>query len=245
MKKDTFYFSHDYEPTADPKIQAMLGEFGAVGYGLYWRIVEMLHSDADHKLAKKQYIYIALSKQMSTSVEHVSAFVDKCVSVFELFVEDENFFWSERVLRNIEKRENISKKRSFAGKKSVESKKIGIDNQEVSTCVEHMSTSVQQNSTKERKGKERKRKEIKEKKESKRKGVYNMFLPDPEINEFIQFFTDNGFDKNIAEEAWHRYDANNWHDSNGVKIENWKRQVKLVYFRKENKSKNEKPKVCH
>ena len=158
--KDTYYFSHDYNPTSDPKIQALIGEHGAVGYGLYWRIVEMLHEEETHKLPCKKYIYLALAKQMSTSVEQVEIIVKCCIELCELFVSDNELFWSERVLRNIEKRTEISNKRSEAGKKSAELRKI-------STSVEQVSTSVQQNPTKERKVKENKVNENKENKEIK------------------------------------------------------------------------------
>ena len=156
--KDTFYFSHDYNQTSDPKIQALIGEHGAVGYGLYWRIVEMLHEEETHKLPCKKYIYLALAKQMSTSVEQVEMIVKCCVELCELFVSDNELFWSERVLRNIGKRTEISNKRSEAGKKSAELRKI-------STSVGQVSTSVQQNPTKESKGKKRKEKEDKYNKE--------------------------------------------------------------------------------
>ena len=158
--KDTYYFSHDYNPTSDPKIQALIGEHGAVGYGLYWRIVEMLHEEETHKLPCKKYIYLALAKQMSTSVEQVEIIVKCCIELCELFVSDNELFWSERVLRNIGKRTEISNKRSEAGKKSAELRKI-------STNVEQVSTSVQQNPTKERKVKENKVNENKENKEIK------------------------------------------------------------------------------
>ena len=162
--KDTYYFSHDYNPTSDPKIQALIGEHGAVGYGLYWRIVEMLHEEETHKLPCKKYIYLALAKQMSTSVEQVEIIVKCCIELCELFVSDNELFWSERVLRNIEKRTEISNKRSEAGKKSADLRKI-------STNVEQVSTSVQQNPTKERKVKENKVNENKEKKEIKEEDI--------------------------------------------------------------------------
>ena len=145
--KDAYYFSHDYNPTSDPKIQALIGEYGAVGYGIFWRIVEMLHEDELHKLPCKQYIYLALAKQLLTSVEQVSSIVDYCINVCELFQSDNTFFWSERVIRNISKRTEISNKRSKAGKISAESRKK-------TTSVEHVSTSVEQNSTNGNKGKE-------------------------------------------------------------------------------------------
>lgn len=153
--KDTFYFQHDYNPTSDPKVQALIGEYGAIGYGIYWRIVEMLHDDELHKLQCKKFIYIALAKQMLTSVEQVESIIKNCIEIYELFKSDDDFFWSERVMRNINKRTEISNKRSKAGKISAESRKNA-------TSVEHKSTCVEQNPTKERKVKEIKVKENKE-----------------------------------------------------------------------------------
>jgi uncharacterized protein YdaU (DUF1376 family) len=145
--KDTYYFQHDYEPLSDPKLSALVGEFGALGYGLYWRIVEMLHSDTNHVLQHKKYIYTALAKQMLTSVEQVENLLNFAIDVCELFESDGNKFWSKRVQRNIEKRTEIIEKRSKAGKISAEKRKKA-------THDEHMLTHVQHNSTKESKGKE-------------------------------------------------------------------------------------------
>ena len=161
--KDTYYFSHDYNPTSDPKIQALIGEHGAVGYGLYWRIVEMLHEEGTHKLPCKKYIYLALAKQMSLDVDTVELVINCCIELCELFNSDGIMFWSERVLRNIGKRNEISTKRSEAGKRSAELRKSLASDEQNSTNVEQVPTSVQQNSTKESKVNERKeKKEIKE-----------------------------------------------------------------------------------
>lgn len=173
-EKDAFYFSHDYDPTGDPKMQAMMGDYGAIGYGVYWRIVEMLHSEPSHKLPFKKYIYLAIAKQMSTNVqqnstmgvqveinaEQVEMFVKCCLNDYELFHSDDDFFWSNRVLRNMEKRDNISEKRSGAGKKSAEKRKNKTNVQQVSTSAQQKSTNVEQKATKERKGKEIKGNEI-------------------------------------------------------------------------------------
>lgn len=118
MSKDTFYFPHDYEPTSDPKIQALLGEFGAAGYGVFWRIIEMLHSDCQHKLPLKKYIYSALAKQMSTSVEQIETIINYCINVCELLQNKDDFIYSNRVNSNIDKRAQLIEKRSHAGKVS-------------------------------------------------------------------------------------------------------------------------------
>ncbi len=116
----------------------------------------MLHSEETHKISKKDYVYLAIAKQMSTSVEQVKAIVNYAIDTCELFAQNDTHFWSERVMRNIEKREDISKKRSEAGKKSAETRNN-------LTNAEQVLTSVEQNPTKERKGKEIKEEEIKEK----------------------------------------------------------------------------------
>lgn len=152
MAKETFYFQHDYEPTSDPKIQALLGEYGGIGYGIFWRVVEMLHSEETHKIPKKPYIYSALAKQMLTNVEQLETIVEYMITTCELFSQDENYIWSDRVVRNIEKREIVREGRSKAGKASAEARKKA-------TNVEQPLTNVEQNPTKKRKEKEKKEKE--------------------------------------------------------------------------------------
>lgn len=116
MNKEAFYFPHDYEPTGDPKIQALIGEYGAQGYGIFWRIIEMLHSDCEHKLPLKQYIILAIAKQMLTDAKQIQAIIDYCITPCELFISDTQYFWSNRVNSNFEKRAQISEVRSIAGK---------------------------------------------------------------------------------------------------------------------------------
>jgi len=114
--KDTYYFPHDYEPTSDPKIQALIGEFGASGYGIFWRIIEMLHSEQNHKLPFKKYVFLAIAKQMLTSAEQIQAIIDYCIEPCELFDKDMDYFWSNRVLTNINERAKLSEIRRIAGR---------------------------------------------------------------------------------------------------------------------------------
>lgn len=148
MAKDTYYFSHDYNPMSDPKMSALVGEFGAAGYGVFWRIIEILHEDESHVIQKKPYVFASIAKQMLTDVEQVLNIIKYATEVCELFCEDENVFWSERVFRNIDHRNGIREKRSVAGKASAAAR------------LQQVSTSVQQKSTKERKGNKSKLKEI-------------------------------------------------------------------------------------
>lgn len=149
MKKDTFYFPHDYSCTNDPKIQALLGKHGATGYGVFWRLVEMLHEDPKHKLPLKKYIFDAVGSQLKVDPDLVLEIVEYLSDTCELFKTEGDNFYSERVLENMEKRDAIREKRSFAGKKSA---KIRSEK----------STHVEQKPTKEKKVKESKVKESKD-----------------------------------------------------------------------------------
>lgn len=157
MAKD-YYFQHDHNPTTDPKMQAMLAEYGPWGYGLFWQIVEMLHREADNTILLKRYVFASFAQHKSTSVEQVEKFIRDCIDEFELFHSDGICFWSERVKRNMGKREEIRGLRSKAGKASAEKRER--ERQQVSTHVEQVSTHVEHNSTKEKKRNEKKGNEI-------------------------------------------------------------------------------------
>jgi hypothetical protein len=199
--KDTYYFQHDYEPTADPKIQALLHKFGGLGYGLWWRIIEMLHSDELHKLQRKKFIILAIAGQMSTSVEIVNQFIDFCVNDVELLFADEEFLWSDRVNRNIDKRLKLSHKRSLAGKKSAELR---------NTCSTHDEHMLNTCSTKLNK-------------EKKRKENNNII---PELSDFMDYAkTIEIYKSNLNYAIKSKYEAwkdNGWKDGYEKEIKNWK-----------------------
>lgn len=143
MKKDTFYFSHDYSTTSDPKIQAFLSMFGASGYGVFWRIIEMLHEDQQNKLPLKKYIYTAIGFQLKVDPVEVEKMIHCLIDDCEILKSDDDCFYSERVLNNMEKRKSVIEKRSMAGKRSAEKRAL------LSSGVKQNPTSVQQKPTKE------------------------------------------------------------------------------------------------
>lgn len=208
MSKETFYFPHDFEPTSDPKIQAMIGTHGGLGYGIFWRIIEMLHSNQDHKLPHKKYIIEAIAKQMLTDAKQIEALLKACIEDYELFTSDGQFFWSDRVQRNFQKRVEISKVRSEAGKKGAIAK---------------------QNLANASKGKESK---VKESKEKEKKSM----LKFPTLFEVVAYFTENGYTASAGEKAYKFYNDAEWVDSKGNKVINWKQKMQGVWFRDENKA---------
>lgn len=152
MKKDTYYFSHDYNTTNDPKVQALLGKYGAKGYGIYWRVVEMLHEEPTHKLKMKPYIFEAIGMTFREQVEDITEILNYCISTCELFKKKGGYIYSERVLANIDKRDKIKQARSLAGKRSAEVRSSKATNEVVKQQV----TNVKQTDTNKIKEKENK-----------------------------------------------------------------------------------------
>jgi hypothetical protein len=165
MKPDKFYFPHDYDSTSDPKCQALLSEYGAEGYGIFWHTVELLHKEETHRLPLKQYLFSAIAKQMQANaqqnlaklsndqanlnyVERVESVIKFCIMVCELFHVDGDFFYSKRVDENFQERAKLSEIRRLSGK--------------AGAIAKQMQANAQQNLAKSSKGKEIKRKEIKE-----------------------------------------------------------------------------------
>ena len=120
MKNTNFYFAHDYEAASDPKIICMLSDYGGEGYGLYWRIIELLHKETTHVLPLRRVLILALSKQLLMEEARVNAFIDDCIKKYDLFIESENGFFSERVITNCnvmaEKQQQISSIRKEVGR---------------------------------------------------------------------------------------------------------------------------------
>ena len=163
MAKDqSYYFSHDVDAFNDPKIVAMISEYGVIAYAWWWIIIEKLASYEDYKLPLKKYTFVALdnelgmkNEQNSTCVEHVFnknehvleqntfcsfcsfLFINALINDFELLACDDEFFWSPSLTRRFElrktKNEEISQKRRLAGLKSGEARR---KNEQKRTSVE-------------------------------------------------------------------------------------------------------------
>lgn len=116
------YFSHDYGTRHKKKMAALKHEYKMKGYGLFWVIVEMLHEDSTRWMDLDEITYIAICTQSGESVVYIKKFVDDCINRYQVFIQEENRFTTERVLRNIDKRLELSEVRSEAGKRGAMAK---------------------------------------------------------------------------------------------------------------------------
>lgn len=103
--KETFYFSHDYNSREDEKVKELVFQYGMMGYGIYWALVEMLYQNAN--ALRTNYARIAFDLHQSTHVN-----VQAIIEDFDLFSfnEDRSFFYSKSIQRRLEKRDEKSKK---------------------------------------------------------------------------------------------------------------------------------------
>jgi hypothetical protein len=110
MKKEAYYFSHDANAKDDPKILQLRMEMGWEGYGLFWALIEMLRNESDHRMQKH---YKSIAFALHTNEESIK----KLVNDFDLFGTDDQFFWSESLLKRMELKEAKSEKMRNAANK--------------------------------------------------------------------------------------------------------------------------------
>lgn len=153
MGKDTYYFPHDFNARNDPKLIALRHKYKAVGMAVYWTIIEFLHEQEGNKFEPKSYIISTLAEQSGANAEQVLEVIKSCVDEYDLLRSDEGCYVSDRVLRNIQKREEISEARSISGKKGALSK---ANAKQMPAIAEQTQANAKQSSAKKgNKGKER------------------------------------------------------------------------------------------
>lgn len=109
-EKESYYFSHDSNARNDVKVIKLRRQLGLEGYGLYWCLIEMLRDTPDYKLPIDAVEDIAFSLNISKEK------VETVINNYDLFTIDDMQFFSERLIRNMEKYSESKKRLSEAGK---------------------------------------------------------------------------------------------------------------------------------
>lgn len=100
MKKNTAYFTHDYNASNDTKILFLRQELGMEGYGIFWYIVEQL-AQAGGRLPMKIIPIIAMQTQVTQPKIHA------IVTAYDLFVIEDGEFFSSRLCKHLELRDTL------------------------------------------------------------------------------------------------------------------------------------------
>jgi len=111
MKKEAYYFSHDANARNDVKIIKLRRSMGLEGYAIYFCLIEILREQAGYKLLLSSIPDIAF--ELHTSEEKIKVVINS----FDLFVIDENFFFSSRLLSSMEQYNELKTKLVEAGRK--------------------------------------------------------------------------------------------------------------------------------
>jgi hypothetical protein len=102
MSKQAFYFPHDANASSDPKIMQMFSVYKAEGYGWYWMLVEQMREQDNYKLPiNGKYAIDAYAMRMQCDGNALHKYINDCVEEFGLFKKDENFLWSESLIRRM------------------------------------------------------------------------------------------------------------------------------------------------
>lgn len=99
------YFPHDYG--ARLSLRAIRKDFGLEGVGFYWCFVEMLHEEGGY-IKENDIENIAYDLQTKTEL------AEAIIRNYDLFTIKKGKIYSERVLKNIKKRAEISAARKNA-----------------------------------------------------------------------------------------------------------------------------------
>jgi hypothetical protein len=98
--KDAYWFRHDSNATTDPKMMALLRAHGWEGYGLFWRIVELMRDTEGYKIERARIADMAFSARADNLLE----ITETCCSA-GLFCCDDTHIWSNRLCRDMEGRD--------------------------------------------------------------------------------------------------------------------------------------------
>jgi len=112
MRKEAYYFSHDMNAQDDPKCIKLINEMGMVGYGIFWALIEKLRAEPEFKLKFEDIDAFALRWHA------VACDITKVIKSYKLFVFDDDFFYSKRLIAMMDlKSERARKSANYRWKK--------------------------------------------------------------------------------------------------------------------------------
>jgi len=107
---------HDFDAGSDPDIVKIRAKFGSTsGYGAYWLIIEQLGKDSNHVLSRDEDSMGALAMVTGESIDRITALVDYCIDKTDLFACNDEYFWSNRLLAEMDRYDKICTQNSKAG----------------------------------------------------------------------------------------------------------------------------------
>lgn len=99
------FFSHDISTRESKEIKRIIRDLGFEGYGLFWALVEFMHKNS-----------LMVGEEDLVIDETFTNKIKQILTQYGLFHIDDNFYISDRILRNINKQEEKSQQNTMAAK---------------------------------------------------------------------------------------------------------------------------------
>lgn len=101
-KQESLWLKHDADASGDPKIVKLISVYNYAGYGRFWRIIEMLRMEQDNRIPLiGKYAYTGVADLLKMSTEDAEKFITDCVDEFDLFVIEDGYLFSNRVINDM------------------------------------------------------------------------------------------------------------------------------------------------
>ena len=203
MKKETYYFSHDYNTRNDFKIKKMIMKLGYTAYGVYWALIEDLYNN-DNKIVFDLEL-MAYDFRLDESI------INSILNDFDLFIIEDGYLSSESIARRLELRDAKSAKAKESANKRWNKKSDGNAN-----AMRNNANASKGNALKESKVKEIK--EIKDIKEIEDNHTH-LTISNSNYDKFVKTYGKSITDDYISRIL--NYEGNKKYKSLSMTLRNW------------------------
>lgn len=203
-----YYFSHDFHARNDAKIQRMIMQLGIVSYGVYWVLVEKLYENNGMLLLIDIDVVsfeLRVDKSMVLSI----------IQSFELFKSNETHFWSDSVLKRLEKINDKREKATQSAKNRWEKCERNAN-----AMRTHYDAACERNANKVNKSKINNIYNVCDT-VGDSKGEGNTHTKEiPSIDQVLQYCASAGIKPMDGEAFFHTMEGNGW-TNNGIPVAKW------------------------
>ena len=226
-----YYFSHDSRAQDDEKIIALRMEHGWAGYGLYWAIVERLRDAEDYTLKAN---FKALGFALMADEETVRSVVED----YGLFSVEDGRFFSESLIRRMERMDDKSRKAKEAAEARWAKKNVEKESEtpqitsEMQVHAPSNASAMQTHSDRNAHPMQIKENKRKEKKYINTHTSHARAREGPEFSEptpksvddpdLVEFFKSLDSTPEAAANFFNFYDSQGWVKTNGMPVTSWR-----------------------
>jgi hypothetical protein len=245
-KQGLDYFSHDINSNSDPKIEYIETVYGLTGYAIYFKLLEKIYSngywlkwtDRDEIFMVKRYqMDLSVFKSLMTDFFNEGLFDRQLYEKYQILTSQSI---QNRYFSAIERRKKVYINKIYLlSEPEIPNKVVIVYINGLNDNINNLNgdingKNVELNGINADIGTQSKVKESKVKESKERK----TFIP-PSVNDVKAFFQEKGYKQDIAQKAFDYYSTAGWVDSKGNKVRNWKQKMIAVWFKDENRSKEQ------